>query len=392
MERDEESAAQITSSFAQSDEYSSRAKSVSELYFLLFERVPDSEGMRYWLDEVDKGLSIDALVEMFMASDEYASKYAGVNDDEFLTLLVEQGTGQSVDGDEESVFSEQLTTGGRAGLVRYIADTQAFEQQHGDAIQVTSLYQGVLSRAPSAEELRSATTSSITLIDELYSRSDYVGEVVPQVGESTASNSSTLSNLVQTQGMTINGPSNHLFIGDQVSEAGDVNGDAVDDLLFASGNPLQAGDTQTVKRVINLLYGKKDDWDARVDLAILDSTRGAIITTPRISTHTNGNECGLAESVGDIKNDGVDDLALLNLYGDDGRVRNITLLYGQSSDWDAQLILEDSINPAITEITTIAHEKFEEVRSVGDFNGDGIADLMCRMSGSTENQIGGIVF
>jgi len=181
LDTGQDTLAQVTYNFAQSQEYSQRAKSVSELYFLLFERVPDSEGMKHWLNQIDQGMSTDSLAETFMNSQEYVNKYGEITDDSaFINKLFQNGTGEAPNGPEEDKFTSSLNEGGRVAVIQSLVDYDKFELKHGSEIGTSSLYYGVLGRAPSEQELSSAPDNVLELIDDLYIHPDYSDKTSPE--------------------------------------------------------------------------------------------------------------------------------------------------------------------------------------------------------------------
>lgn len=58
------------------------------LYKAAFDRVPDLEGLGYWIDQMDHQTTLDQVASVFVASDEFALRYgANVSDAAFVKLL-----------------------------------------------------------------------------------------------------------------------------------------------------------------------------------------------------------------------------------------------------------------------------------------------------------------
>ena len=353
LETGQETVAQVTYNFASSEEYTQRAKSVSELYFLLFERVPDSEGMQYWLGQVDQGMSINSLAEAFMNSQEYGNKYGDISDNRtFINQLFENSIGETPTATDEQEFTSVLNNGGRVEVIRSLASNDKFASKHGSEIEKTSLYYGVLGRAPTAQELNEAPESSADLIDYLYSHSDYSGETLP----STILQS---KDVVQSNGLTINGTDGvDLFLGKKVSDAGDMNGDGLNDFIVMGGNNAY------------LVFGDNALATNGLDLSGLDGSNGVKITT-------DGSFMSIT-TVGDINGDGFDDVAISDRTT--GSSERSFLLFGQGNTWQPVINPFDQGPETAGASTVLLNNSVEifsplSISGIGDVNGDGIDDL-----------------
>ncbi|MBD2535525.1 FG-GAP repeat protein [Nostoc flagelliforme FACHB-838] len=102
-----------------------------------------------------------------------------------------------------------------------------------------------------------------------------------------------LSTLNGTNGFTINGIGAYDRSGSSVSNAGDVNGDGLDDLIIGARNASES----------YVVFGSKGGFDASFDLSTLNGTNGFAI---------NGNDrSGFSVSnAGDVNGDGFDDLII----------------------------------------------------------------------------------
>ena len=395
IETGQESLAQVTYNFAQSPEYSLRAKSVSELYFLLFERVPDSAGMQHWLDKVDQGLNTDDLVNLFMSSQEYANKYGAITDDStFIEQLFERGTGEPLSSYDKNSFDDSLQSGGRAKVISDIADHGKFNQKHGNEIEKTSLYYGVLGRAPSAQELAGAPDDNLELINSLYIDQEYAGESLPDtnfIGFQSAS-----STLVENDGsLTIklsrSGPFDETATVSYTVTASDStqNGDftvSTGSVTFAAGSSTAEVQLQTVgntKSQPDRSYSIKlesadggkigagnathtvtvtdDDRMEPTYIAELAEKKGVTITTQAEGTWLGTSTHGM----GDVNGDGLNDFLIKGydtsylVFGNENLASTLPNL--------SQL---DGSNGFKIE------GKYTQVSSAGDINNDGRSEII----------------
>ena len=186
-----------------------------------------------------------------------------------------------------------------------------------------------------------------------------------------------LSDLNGSNGFFINGIAGEDASGFSVSNAGDINGDGIDDLIIGAyraspnGN-FEAGQSYVVFGEMNLGNG------GILNLSSLDGTNGFFI-----NGIVKGGESGFSVSnAGDINGDGIDDLIIgaQNAFpnGNSDAGQSYVVFGGTNLGSSGSLNLSDlnGINGFF--INGIAADDFSgfSVSNAGDINGDGIDDLI----------------
>lgn len=185
-----------------------------------------------------------------------------------------------------------------------------------------------------------------------------------------------LSALNGTNGFVLPGLTTGDRTGNAVSSAGDINGDGFDDFLVAassSSTVLGSGG------VVYVVFGKGTAFDATFDFTLLDGTNGF-----RIDPIAAGDEIGTSvSSAGDLNGDGFADIIIGAAKADPGAVPRADagsayVLYGQATFASATFAVADLDGANGVTIAGIDAGDLAgtSVGGGGDFNGDGLDDLL----------------
>ncbi|WP_392536135.1 hypothetical protein [Nostoc sp. C117] len=195
-----------------------------------------------------------------------------------------------------------------------------------------------------------------------------------------------LSTLNGINGFAINGINAYDFSAISVSNAGDINGDGIDDVIIGAAN----ADGINGSGQSYVVFGSKGSFDAQLNLSTLNGTNGFAINGINA-----GDRLGFSvSSAGDVNGDGIDDLIIGAPDADPNGSYNSGqsyVVFGSKEGFDAQFnlstlngtngfVINGSINAPYLSNTPVS--------SAGDINGDGFDDLIIGAPGVNVNANG----
>ena len=170
-----------------------------------------------------------------------------------------------------------------------------------------------------------------------------------------------LADLDGSNGFVVGSINGDILSGYSVSEAGDLNGDGIDDLIIGSN----ANQNYVV-------FGTDAGFDAVFDLSSLDGSNGFVLSA-RVSSYS-------VSEAGDVNGDGIDDLIIgafrANPNGNDSGQSHV--IFGTDTGFDAVFDLSslDGSNGFVLNGIEEGDRSGRSVSGAGDVNGDGIDDLI----------------
>lgn len=81
------------------------------LYQAAFDRAPDNDGVKFWVDALDDGLSAQDAAAGFIFSNEFRSTYGDLTDDAFVSAIYQNVLGRSAGGAEHAYWLGELESG-----------------------------------------------------------------------------------------------------------------------------------------------------------------------------------------------------------------------------------------------------------------------------------------
>ncbi|MEO5353375.1 MAG: FG-GAP-like repeat-containing protein [Magnetococcus sp. XQGC-1] len=186
-----------------------------------------------------------------------------------------------------------------------------------------------------------------------------------------------LASLSSSEGFTLSSGSSVNHLGFAVSSAGDINGDGLGDMIVgAYGSNGNLGASYVV-------FGKTSAFSAVVDLTALNGSDGFVLTGE--GSNPSGDQLGWSvSSAGDINGDGFADLivgaphagydnsTMMAYYG------SSYVVFGKAAGFASALNVADLDGSNGFRLDGLVHDDYlgVSVSSAGDFNGDGLADLI----------------
>lgn len=184
-----------------------------------------------------------------------------------------------------------------------------------------------------------------------------------------------LSTLDGSDGFAVSGVGELDLFGREISSAGDVNGDGIDDLIIGALFADPDGVTDAGQSYI--IFGQTESFTPQFDLTTLDGSNGFAIAGPN-----TGDLLGDGVSrAGDVNGDGLDDLIVGASGGDPNGIPEAGesyVIFGQEGGFAPELDLTtlDGSNGFVINGLGAFDLSGASVSGAGDINGDGFDDLI----------------
>ncbi len=187
-----------------------------------------------------------------------------------------------------------------------------------------------------------------------------------------------------TNGFSLYGIDQGDFSGSAVSNAGDVNGDGIDDLLIGAYGADQTAGSDSREGETYVVYGRDNGFSSRINLASLDGNNGFTI-----KGEGQYSESGQSvSSAGDVNGDGCDDILIwASTEHNSNKVGEAYVVFG-GANLGASIELSalgggDGFK--LTSVGDISGRYGKAVADAGDINGDGYGDIIIGAAGANSN-------
>lgn len=175
-----------------------------------------------------------------------------------------------------------------------------------------------------------------------------------------------LSEINPENGLVIDGQYENDSLGMSVSNAGDVNGDGIDDFLVGADDAGPDNDNRAGMSYV--VYGDPNGFPNTLNPADLDGSNGIVL-----QGENPGDLFGKVNGTGDFNGDGINDI----LVG--ARVaKKIYIIYGSLNSLPSPFLISemDATQGFIIDGTVYTRRVGTSVRFAGDVNGDGFTDVV----------------
>jgi hypothetical protein len=188
-----------------------------------------------------------------------------------------------------------------------------------------------------------------------------------------------LTSLNGSTGFRLDGANGREGVGQQVSAAGDVNGDGIDDLLIGAKTADFNGEINTGSTYV--VFGRRSPevFASTIELSSLNGSTGFRL----VGATENDNSGRSVSAAGDVNGDGVDDLLIGAPYADfNGEINTgftYVVLGRPSPEVFASTIELSSLNGSTgfrLDGEAADGRSGRSVSAAGDVNGDGVDDLL----------------
>ncbi|NJO98095.1 MAG: hypothetical protein HC764_20600 [Pleurocapsa sp. CRU_1_2] len=223
-----------------------------------------------------------------------------------------------------------------------------------------------------------------------FTQSDRRGEVYILFGKKNGFDARiNLFNLNGSNGFIVDGKDANDSLGSALSNAGDIDGDGIDDLIIGASNggnvlnsPFADGDSDQ-RGEIYVVFGSKK-FNSRFSVGDRFTLTGVGIEDNLGTAVTNA---------GDLNGDGIDDLVLgaanASFDGEYTQEGQVYVLFGRQDGFGTQFNLNSlNGNNGFSLAGVDTGDGLGNAVSAGDFNGDGIDDLLVGASGARQDNRG----
>ncbi|WP_162060884.1 DUF4347 domain-containing protein [Undibacterium sp. KW1] len=178
------SRAQVAASFMESAEFQSGIGGITRLYFGAFDRLPDREGLAYWMQAQKDGMNLSKVSASFVSSAEFQKTYGALDNTAFVDRVYQNVLHRSSDAAGKAYWLGQLGNGlSRGDMLAGFTESTEFKANSQSKVSLTLDYIGLLGHAPDQTTfdalLAQSGTDVVTLIGQFINSPEYLARFMP---------------------------------------------------------------------------------------------------------------------------------------------------------------------------------------------------------------------
>ncbi|WP_162059515.1 Ig-like domain-containing protein [Undibacterium sp. KW1] len=178
------SRAQVAASFMESAEFQSGIGGITRLYFGAFDRLPDREGLAYWMQAQKDGMNLSKVSASFVSSAEFQKTYGALDNTAFVDRVYQNVLHRSSDAAGKAYWLGQLGNGlSRGDMLAGFTESSEFKANSQSKVSLTLDYIGLLGHAPDQATfdalLAQSGTDVVTLIGQFINSPEYLARFMP---------------------------------------------------------------------------------------------------------------------------------------------------------------------------------------------------------------------
>jgi len=140
---------EVVEFFFSSAEFQNNIAPIARLYTAYFLRIPDYEGLQFWIDQFLSGVPLTTISQAFAESPEFIATYGDLDDAAFVTRVYQNVLDRTPDEGGRVFWTEQLQAGlSRGALMVAFSESPEYRSISTNSIQVIMVYVGMLQRSP----------------------------------------------------------------------------------------------------------------------------------------------------------------------------------------------------------------------------------------------------
>jgi len=164
--------AQVAYGFLSSPEYLTGVQPIARLYYAAFQRMPDLQGVQFWMSLLRTGATWEQIAGQFINSPEFALRYGNPTDPGAIVDILYQNVLQRpADPPGKTYWVDVLNHGaGPGALLNGMAQSVEFQAKANGLIDDTMAYYGIVGRVPTASELAARPADLTNIVLQAISR------------------------------------------------------------------------------------------------------------------------------------------------------------------------------------------------------------------------------